>query len=117
MRGTYRVPKLISVNVTRRTFLASGAAAAGLVIAQRALPTPSGANATLQTATVSAVPSLAATATAFPKLGTLGVPPLLSPPVVGGMRMFDLMLQRGQMSFEAGRTLETLGINGPYLGP
>jgi FtsP/CotA-like multicopper oxidase with cupredoxin domain len=105
-------------SLTRRTLLAGGAAAAGLVVAQRMWsPAQSASNAALGTASVSAVPSSAAAATAVPDLGTLHVPPLLSPPVVGGMRMFALALQRGQMAFEPGRSLQTLGINGPYLGP
>ena len=49
--------------------------------------------------------------------GTLRIPPLLSPPLRNGVRTFELSLQRGQMGFEEGQTADTLGINGPYLGP
>jgi suppressor of ftsI len=47
----------------------------------------------------------------------LNIPPLLSPPLQNGVRTFELTLQRGQMAFEPDRPVDTLGINGPYLGP
>ena len=48
---------------------------------------------------------------------TLPIPPLLSPPLKDGTRTFSLTLQAGQMEFEPGTPVDTLGINGPYLGP
>jgi blue copper oxidase len=105
------------VKITRRRFLAGTAATAGLVLGTRQAwqASASAGDATPRTAAiVGAGPT--AVATPVPDLGTLHVPPLLSPPLQGGMRMFALTMQRGQQVF-GGRTVETLGINGPYLGP
>ena len=49
--------------------------------------------------------------------GALPIPPVLSPPVRDGIRTFNLNIQAGQVAFEPGRPAQTLGINGPYLGP
>ena len=49
--------------------------------------------------------------------GTLHVPPLLPPRLQGGVKVFDLALQRGETELLPGLTSATLGINGPYLGP
>jgi bilirubin oxidase len=47
----------------------------------------------------------------------LQVPTLVSPPLRNGTRTFELNLERGQLSLEPGRSLDTFGINGPYLAP
>ena len=99
------------MKLTRRQVLIGAGATAGLVIVAREA-SPSAA----PIDSAAAQPTAAA-ATPVADLGTLHVPPLLSPPLQGGMRMFSLTLQRGQQSFESGRTVDTLGINGPYLGP
>jgi FtsP/CotA-like multicopper oxidase with cupredoxin domain len=49
--------------------------------------------------------------------GALPIPPVLSPPVRDGIRTFNLNIQAGQVAFEPERPAQTLGINGPYLGP
>ncbi len=107
------------MRITRRALLA-GSGATGLVLvtgqAWRA-SAPSDVSAALRAAVTTVVPEATVAApTRVADLGTLHVPRLLSPTLQGGMRMFALTLQRGQQAF-AGRTVETLGINGPYLGP
>ena len=49
--------------------------------------------------------------------GELPIPPLYSPPMQNGVRIFDLTVQSGQVAFEPGRPASTLGVNSPYLGP
>ncbi|MCW2790693.1 MAG: mco [Aeromicrobium sp.] len=49
--------------------------------------------------------------------GTLPIPPLLGPQVVGGTTIFRLTLQQGKSQFLAGQTTSTFGANGDYLGP
>lgn len=47
----------------------------------------------------------------------LAIPPLEKGSLVGGERVFDLSIRKGQKSFGGGRVSPTIGINGPYLGP
>jgi suppressor of ftsI len=49
--------------------------------------------------------------------GSLPIPPLLSPRLQGGVKVFDLQLQPGEAELIPGVTTATLGINGPHLGP
>src|SRR6266516_6491528 len=49
--------------------------------------------------------------------GSLPIPPLLSPRLQGGVKVFDLRLQAGDAELIPGVTTDTLGINGPHLGP
>lgn len=56
--------------------------------------------------------------------GTLGfanplrIPPLAEPTVAAdGSRVFDLTVAPGRTELLPGRTTDTLGVNGPYLGP
>jgi bilirubin oxidase len=111
--------------MTRRAWLVGGGSAmAGLlVVARRTAPASrpvatasTASTAPGGTATVAATAGAAVNA-AVTTAGTLRIPPLLSPPPRDGVRVFDLTLQRGQMAFEPGRSVDTLGINGPYLGP
>ena len=82
-------------------------------------PTAGPAEAVGIPASPAATPTVAPQATPAAALdpGALRIPPLLSPPSRDGVRTFELALQRGQVAFEAGRPLATMGINGPYLGP
>ena len=94
--------------------LAAGAGGAAVVIARGATaqgvePATAGPGGGVEGAVEGAVGPEVANA--------LRVPPLLSPPPRAGVRTFALTLQRGQVAFEPGRTVDTLGINGPYLGP
>ena len=48
----------------------------------------------------------------------LRIPPLLEPKSgADGRKVFDLRLQEGEAELVPGRTTETWGVNGPYLGP
>ncbi len=88
-------------------------------------PIPGGSSVTTSATTVSSTASPSAmvpigstgASIATTDANALRIPPLLSPPLRDGVRAFDLTLQRGQMAFEPGRPVDTLGINAPYLGP
>ncbi len=45
------------------------------------------------------------------------IPPLYEGRVIGGKRVFNLTLQKGEMEFFKGLKTSTIGINGPFLGP
>ena len=47
----------------------------------------------------------------------LAIPPLLSPAIQNGEKVFTLTLQKGEQEFLNGRQTATYGINGSYLGP
>jgi suppressor of ftsI/bilirubin oxidase len=48
---------------------------------------------------------------------TLPVPPLLTPVIQNGAKVFTLNLARSQSQLVPGLTSQTMGFNGPYLGP
>ena len=48
---------------------------------------------------------------------TLPIPPLLEVPMIGGVKTYQIDIDKGEMSFFPGYTTPTLGYNGPYLGP
>jgi bilirubin oxidase len=45
------------------------------------------------------------------------IPPLLEPHVVGEEKVFVLSAERGETIFLDGKSTNTMGYNGPYLGP
>lgn len=47
----------------------------------------------------------------------LFIPPLLEPRIENGEKVFDLVIQEGEMEFFPGKRTRTLGYNGDYLGP
>lgn len=47
----------------------------------------------------------------------LPIPPLAESEVIDGVRVFSLTAQEGEMRFVDGRTTDTWGFNGDYLGP
>ncbi len=47
----------------------------------------------------------------------LPIPPLLEGKMTGGVRVYDLNLQKGLTEFIPGKKTKTLGINQDYLGP
>jgi FtsP/CotA-like multicopper oxidase with cupredoxin domain len=65
--------------------------------------------------TASAVASLPGILTA--QSGTLPIPPLLTPSVQDGAKVFTLNMQKSQSQLVPGQTSDTMGFNGPYLGP
>jgi FtsP/CotA-like multicopper oxidase with cupredoxin domain len=48
---------------------------------------------------------------------TLPVPPLLTPVIQNGVKVFTLNLGRSQYQLVPGVTSDSMGFNGPYLGP
>src|SRR3954447_8846493 len=123
---------MMATRMTRRVWLiGSGGAMVGLlaVAVQRSrADTPSEIPATpaethpashLTTQPAASAPTIALqpVAETVTDPNALRIPPLLSPSPRDGVRTFELALQRGQMEFEPGRPANTLGINGPYLGP
>ena len=52
-----------------------------------------------------------------PDGGTLPLPPELTGELVGGVRVFRLTLQPGEVDFGAGAPTATYGVNGAFLGP
>ena len=48
---------------------------------------------------------------------TLPIPPLLDVRTIGGVKTYQIDIDKGEMSFFPGYTTPTLGYNGPYLGP
>ena len=98
--------------ISRRSIVNGGGATAGLLVAGR-----QGRRSTVAAAVARV--NLPGGTTMRPQAfgSTLAIPPLLSPSVEDGTRTFDLTLQAGRMEFEPGNLVDTLGINGPYLGP
>ena len=47
----------------------------------------------------------------------LHIPPILSPTLEDGQKVFNLTLQYGRREFLPGLNTETMGFNGDYLGP
>ena len=47
---------------------------------------------------------------------TLPVPPLLTPVIQNGVKVFTLNLGRSQYQLVPGVTSDSMGFNGPYLG-
>jgi FtsP/CotA-like multicopper oxidase with cupredoxin domain len=49
--------------------------------------------------------------------GTLPIPPLLTPSIQNGVKVFTLNMSRSQYQLVPGLTSDTMGFNGSYLGP
>src|SRR5262245_11166658 len=47
----------------------------------------------------------------------LRIPPLATPRIENGEKVFDLVVASGETEFVAGRPTRTLGFNGTVLGP
>ncbi len=102
------------------TGLAGGAAVSSLLGAHRIVDDQAVARAAAQgigdTPLVRPL-AVASVQTAQTATGTLRVPPLLPPRLQGGVKVFDLALQRGEAELLPGIVSSTLGANGPHLAP